>query len=196
VVDSAGVGERVAADAGGDREPESKPRRRGVTQTPDEQDSACNEEDSACLRGRGADPECRDSDEEDENRRQPAGDRIDDAQLRPPIGGGQERKVGELERRRDDHVRDRLRLHVPAEGGDGPEREHREREGERGRGGNVVSPSEREVPRGVKPGGAERQGKRVSRHLEDDCDGPVVHQLNRHPGAEPTRLNTDAEVAQ
>ena len=157
MLDPPRVGERVAGDAGRDREAVGKAARRRPAQPAHQEDAGPHEGDAGRFSGRGPDSECDDPGEQHDHRSEAAGDGIDDAELGPAVGGGEERHVSDLERRRDRQVRDGRRLDVPAEHCERRERERTDGEGDGRRCRDVRSPSEGEVPAGVERSGGERE---------------------------------------
>jgi hypothetical protein len=75
VVDAARVGQRVAGDAGSDREPEADPRRAPPSETPHEHDACGDQQDARRFARRGAHAERGNAEHEDEQRSQAAGNR-------------------------------------------------------------------------------------------------------------------------
>ena len=78
------VHEGVGGDEARDGEAEKHPRRLGrPAQAADEEDAESYEADACRLLRRAAEPERGHADDEDENRRRPARDRVDDRELGP-----------------------------------------------------------------------------------------------------------------
>ena len=102
---------------------------------------------------------------QNEHRRDAAGDRVDEADVRAPVGGRQQEEVRELEHDGRDDPRDGRRLHFPGKGGDGREQDdpHDERDGRCC--AYVLRAGDEDVPARVECGRAEREQERVERQL-------------------------------
>ena len=111
MLDAVAVDDRVAADHGGDHEPE-----RGAAasaRAADEQDAGCDDGHAGDLaRGRIASDE-HDRVQERGDRREPSSDGIDERQLEAPVRGREQREVHELEQARRQDVPPGTGVDVP-----------------------------------------------------------------------------------
>ena len=101
------VDDRVRRDAARDEDAEAGSRSR--VEPAHEQDAARDEEDAGDLVA------CRRSDraEEDEHRREPPRERVDDRELAVPVAGREQREVRDLEQRARDDVGPGACVEVP-----------------------------------------------------------------------------------
>ncbi len=164
VLDALGVGERVARDARGDRQREHDAARVGVAAEPaHEHDASADEEDAECLRGAE-----RFSGEErageDEDRRDAARDRVDEAQVGPAIRAYEQAEVDELEHGRDRDPGQRRGLDPPRRQRDWRREHDRERKSDARRGADVAGAREQGVPAGMEHRGAQCERERGCRH--------------------------------
>ncbi len=159
------VDQRVAGDAAGDRDAEQEPDAVRVREAADEQDPEDDESDAGRLPRAGRVPEHGDGDEEHEDRRSAARDRVDDGERRPAVRRGEEREVRELEQPAADEPRPRRRLDVPLDDGDGREHElRREQRDDCGR-LDVRRTGEQQVPQRVEHRRRERERECSCRHV-------------------------------
>jgi len=142
VLDPAVVGERVPGDAGRDREREEE---RAPVRSPEpaHEQHPGGDEDHAerlALRHGGC------AGRKDQHRREPARNRVDDAQLRSRVRVREQPDIRELERPRDECVRPHLPLDVPRDERDGSEEENGQTERHCRRRLHVARPREDQVP--------------------------------------------------
>ena len=116
MADALVVDERVAGDAGRDRERDRQPAAgRAAAHPAHQQHAGGDREHAGRLAGRQRRAEHGDRHDEHEHRRRAAGDRIDEAQVGALVGRREQREVDELERRRGGDVRPRGGVDVPGE---------------------------------------------------------------------------------
>ena len=159
------VGERVAGDRGADRDREADVApRRGRRAAAEHDDARRDEEYARDLdRARVAPAEERRGGQ-NEHGRSPAGDRVDDAEVRAGVGGGEQGEVADLERDRDREEGEGLGVEVPGERGErqADDRDQRERRGRRGAG--VARACQQDVPAGMQRRGGQREEECVDGH--------------------------------
>ena len=159
------VDERVRRDEAGDEHGEHDPAPlRPAARLPHEHDPAAYECDPDDLARRRPEAEECDRSPEHQHRREAARDRVHDRQIGPFVRLHEHDDVADLERRRDDDERPRLRLDAPCCGGHGREQQHPARKRRRSRSLDVVRPREDQIPECVQRGRAERKSERVERH--------------------------------
>ena len=90
-----------------------------MRETADEQDPEDDETDADRLARAGRVPEDGDGDDEHENRRSAARDRVDDGEWRAPVRRREQREVRELEQPAAEEPRPHRRLDVPLDDHDG-----------------------------------------------------------------------------
>jgi hypothetical protein len=161
VPDPVTVDDRIARDRGSDHDGQPRPARTAPG-SPDEQDPDRDRGDSADLAARGARTDHDHDDYEREHGCEPTRERIDEAELKPPVGGGEQRDVGELEAARGDEVRHRRALDPPRRNRQRRQRDHEddERNGHDRLG--VSFSCEQEVPERVEPRGRQRKAESLS----------------------------------
>jgi hypothetical protein len=114
VLDAGVVDERIAGDRAGDRQAERDASRVGLLAAPADQDDPETDYADACgLRRRARCAERADPDDEDDDRRDAACDRIDERELGAPVRRREQRDVHELERGASDYIRPHGRIDVP-----------------------------------------------------------------------------------
>ena len=110
---------------------------------------------------------------EDEHGRRPAGDRVDDAEVRAGVRGGEQGEVADLERDRDREEGEGLGVEIPGEGRQrkADDRDQRERRGCRRAG--VARARQQDVPARVERRGGQREEEGVERHAAEHrgCGG-------------------------
>jgi len=162
MADPVPVDQRVAADHGGDDEPECGAT--APTRAADEQHACRHDEHTGDLaHGRPRSDE-RDGEQERGDRREAARDRVDERQLEVAIRGGEQRNVDELERAGGNDIFPRSRVDVPGEGSERCQHEDERDDRDRRRRLYVPRAAEEQVPDRVQRRGAERKQQCGSRH--------------------------------
>ncbi len=105
--------------------------------------------------------------DEDEDRRDAAGDGVDEAHVRDAVAGREEGEVAELERCRRGDGRNRRGVDIPGEDGDRREGDHSRDEHERKSCLGLCPATDEHVADAVDPGGGEGEQERGRRHVAD-----------------------------
>jgi hypothetical protein len=159
------VDQRVGGDAGGDGEGQPHAARRAAAHPAHQQDAGGDRDDAGGLAGRELGAERDQRHRQHEHRGGAAGDRVDEAQVGALVGGGEQREVGELERRRGGDVRPRRRVDVPGQHRDGREDDRGGDQRHRPDRMAVALAGDEPVPEGVQArrGEHQRDGRRGQR---------------------------------
>ena len=130
----------------------------------DEQHAEADRAHPDCLPGARARPERDNADEEDEHRREPARDGVDERELGVAVRTGKKREVRELQGRGGHEVRPDLRFDVPEGDRNRSEDDDGRTDRDRGRRLGILLPREQQIPERVQEGSAEREGERGRGH--------------------------------
>ena len=159
------VAEGVARDRHRDERRQGDVRRvRGPAHAAHEDDAARDQRDPDDLRGRRAVAGDADGADQDEHRREAAGDRVDEAHLGAPVRGRQEGEIRQLEDTRGGEIGDGLAPDVPGE--QRRHGEHRDPDGKRQRERRlgIASSSQQQVPTRVRARRGEGESEGGERH--------------------------------
>ena len=158
MLDALGVGERVGGDRDGDAQAEEQIAPVVLGRSPGHRhDPGRDPQHPRHLHQRSSLGEHHRAGRQHQHRGHPAGHRVDDAHLPAPVGPGQQRDIGHVQRRRGRGKGQRVALEAPGEQGDRPQQRHpRERGHRRGR---LAVPCARQehVPARVHQRGGQRE---------------------------------------